>query len=46
MAYEAKIHDAQTKILRELLFRPSAGYAELQKPTRFTSDHFIFILPD
>lgn len=42
MAYEAKIHEAQTKILRELLFRPSAGYAELQKPTNLTSDHFNF----
>lgn len=42
MAYEAKIHDAQTSILRELLFRPAAGYAELQKPTGLTSDHFNF----
>ena len=42
MAYEAKIHDAQTSILRELLFRPAAGYAELQKPTKLTSDHFNF----
>ena len=42
MAYEAKIHDAQTSILRELLFRPAAGYAELQKPTGFSSDHFNF----
>lgn len=42
MAYEAKIHDAQTSILRELLFRPAAGYAVLQKPTGLTSDHFNF----
>ena len=42
MAYEAKIHETQTKILRELLFRPSAGYAELQKPTSLSSDHFNF----
>lgn len=42
MAYEAKLHSAQTSILRELLFRPSAGYAELQKPTGLTSDHFNF----
>lgn len=42
MAYEAKIHDAQTSILRELLFQPQAGYAELQKPTGLTSDHFNF----
>ena len=42
MPYEAKIHEAQTSILRELLFRLSAGYAELQKPTGLTSDHFNF----
>ena len=42
MAYEAKIHDAQTSILRELLFRPAAGYAQLQKPTGLSSDHFNF----
>lgn len=42
MPYEAKIHGAQTSILRELLFRLSAGYAELQKPTGLTSDHFNF----
>lgn len=42
MPYEAKIHEAQTSILRELLFRMSAGYAELQKPTNLTSDHFNF----
>ncbi len=42
MAYEAKIHEAQTSILRELLFQPEAGYAELQKPTGLSSDHFNF----
>ena len=42
MAYEAKIHDAQTSILRELLFKPAAGYAILQKPTGLSSDHFNF----
>jgi len=42
MPYEAKIHDAQTSILRELLFRMSAGYSELQKPTGLSSDHFNF----
>ena len=42
MAYEAKIHEAQTKILRELLFKPLAGYALLQKPTGLSSDHFNF----
>jgi len=42
MAYEAKVHDAQTNILRELLFQPEAGYAQLQKPTGLSSDHFNF----
>jgi len=42
MSLEVKIHEAQTAILRELLFRPSAGFAELQKTTNFTSDHFNF----
>lgn len=42
MSLEVKIHDAQTTILRELLFHPSAGFAELQKSTDLTSDHFNF----
>lgn len=42
MAHEVKIHDAQTLILRELLFKPSAGFAELQKTTGLDSDHFKF----
>lgn len=42
MSLEIKIHDAQTSILRELLFHPSAGYAVLQKSTGLTSDHFNF----
>jgi ADP-ribose pyrophosphatase YjhB (NUDIX family) len=42
MSLEVKIHDAQTLILRELLFRPAAGYADLQRPTGLTSDHFNF----
>lgn len=42
MAHEVKLHPAQTHILRELLFHPSAGYAALQKPTGLTSDHFNF----
>lgn len=42
MSLEIKIHDAQTSILRELLFHPSAGYAALQKLTGLTSDHFNF----
>jgi ADP-ribose pyrophosphatase YjhB (NUDIX family) len=42
MSHEINIHAAQTSILRELLFHPKAGYAELQKPTKLTSDHFNF----
>ena len=42
MSLEVQIHEAQTSILRELLFLPEAGFAELQKPTGLTSDHFTF----
>lgn len=42
MSLEVKIHDAQTSILRELLFHPAAGFSKLQKPTGLTSDHFNF----
>jgi ADP-ribose pyrophosphatase YjhB (NUDIX family) len=42
MSTEVQIHTAQTSILRELLFHPQAGFAELQKPTGLTSDHFSF----
>lgn len=42
MTTEVKIHTAQTAILRELLFKPQAGYAELQKCTNLASDHFNF----
>lgn len=42
MSHEIKIHEAQTSILRELLFHPAAGFAELQKPTGLSSDHFTF----
>ena len=42
MSTEVKIHEAQTSILRELLFVKSAGYAALQKPTGLASDHFNF----
>jgi 8-oxo-dGTP diphosphatase len=42
MSTEINIHAAQTSILRELLFRPEAAYAELQKPTGLTSNHFNF----
>jgi predicted transcriptional regulator len=42
MSLEVNIHEAQTLILRELLFRPEAGFAQLQKPTGLTGDHFNF----
>ncbi len=42
MSHEVDIHAAQTAILRELLFHPSAGFSKLQKPTGLDSDHFKF----
>jgi len=42
MSLEKNIHPAQVSIMRELLFHPSAGFAELQKPTGLDSDHFKF----
>jgi 8-oxo-dGTP diphosphatase len=42
MSHEAKIHPAQTQILRELLFIPSARFADLQKLTKLGSDHVKF----
>ncbi|NND65817.1 MAG: NUDIX domain-containing protein [Gammaproteobacteria bacterium] len=42
MTHEVQIHDAQTAILRALLFTPEAGFAELQKPTKLETDHFKF----
>lgn len=42
MSHEVAIHEAQMKILRELLFHTEAGFAELQKPTGLDSDHFKF----
>lgn len=42
MSHKVDIHQAQTDILRELLFQPKAGYAQLQKPTGLSSDHFNF----
>lgn len=42
MTHEAHIHEAQTKILRELLFLPETNFAELQKATGFDSDHAKF----
>ncbi len=42
MSLEIDVHSAQVSIMRELLFHPSAGFAELQKPTGLDSDHFKF----
>ena len=42
MSFEAKIHEAQTKILRELLFLPVANFATLQKASGLESDHIKF----
>lgn len=42
MSHEVKVHEAQVGILRELLFHPNAGFAELQKPAGLDSDHFKF----
>lgn len=42
MSHEVKVHNAQTAILRELLFHPSANFSALQKPTGLDSDHFKF----
>jgi ADP-ribose pyrophosphatase YjhB (NUDIX family) len=42
MSYEASAHEAQMKILRHLLLSPHAGFAELQKKTDLSSDHFNF----
>jgi len=40
MAHEAKIHEVQTIILRELLFLPSARFSDLRQKTDLDSDHF------
>lgn len=42
MSYEPHTHDAQVTILRQLLFMPHAGFAELQKMASLSSDHFSF----
>ncbi|MCA9309380.1 NUDIX hydrolase [Candidatus Saccharibacteria bacterium] len=42
MSHEVDIHAAQTAILRDLLFHPSANFATLQKTTGLDSDHFKF----
>lgn len=42
MSHEVKIHEAQTKILRELLFLPEVNFAALQKVSGLESDHAKF----
>ncbi len=42
MSHEAHIHQAQTKILRELLFLPETTFAELQRVSGLESDHAKF----
>lgn len=42
MSHEATIHEAQTKILRELLFIPETNFAGLQKVSGLESDHAKF----
>ena len=42
MSYESNPHSTQINILRHLLFTTEANFAELQKDTDMTSDHFTF----
>lgn len=42
MSHEVTIHTIQTTILRELLFLPTARFADLQKSAGLDSDHFKF----
>lgn len=42
MSYEPHAHEAQVAILRHLLFSTGAGFADVQKTTSLTSDHFNF----
>jgi 8-oxo-dGTP diphosphatase len=42
MSHEVSVHEAQTAILRELLFLPEASFSALQKTVNFDSDHFKF----
>lgn len=44
MNVQDTMHPAQVAILHALLFRPSAGFAELQKASGLSSDHFNFHL--
>jgi predicted transcriptional regulator len=42
MTYEITLHSVQATILHALLMRPSATFAQLQKTSGLTSDHFTF----
>lgn len=42
MSLEENVHNAQIKILRELLFLPTAHFAALQRATGLDSDHVKF----
>jgi len=44
MSIDKLLHPAHVAILRVLLFRPHARFAELQKASELTSDHFAFYL--
>lgn len=43
MSYEPEVHEAQTSILRALLFAKEAGFAELQKQQALVVTTSIFI---
>ena len=42
MSFEPNVHEAQIEIIRYLLFRPYAEFAELQRASQLTSDHATF----
>lgn len=44
MSIDKQLHPAHVAILHVLLFRPDARFAELQKASNLTSDHFNFYL--
>mgnify|MGYP000098848712 CR=1 FL=1 len=42
MSYEPHAHPIQVAVLRQLLFSPELGFADMQKLSDVTSDHFTF----
>lgn len=42
MSYEPNAHPVQVAIMRYLLFTPVGGFADIQKVTELSSDHFNF----